>query len=83
MTTIFDRMLQCVECFQFTILKVITMTRFIRLSLLGCLTCITLSACSETSTVTSDKKIKTPGGETDVKTTQEIKKTGDHKTDER
>ena len=55
------------------------MNRFIIACLLGCLTCLAINGCSQTETVTSEKKIKTPGGETDVKTTQEVKKSGDHK----
>jgi len=55
------------------------MTRFISLSLFGCLTCLVIGGCTEKATVTNDKVIKTPGGTTEVKTTEEVKKTGDHK----
>jgi hypothetical protein len=55
------------------------MTRFISLSLFGCLTVLAIGGCTEKTTVTSEKTIKTPAGTVDVKTTQEVKKTGDQK----
>lgn len=55
------------------------MKRILTACLLGSLTCIAINGCSQTETATKETKIKTPGGETDVKTTTEVKKSGDHK----
>lgn len=45
------------------------------------LACTTVLGCTQKSTVTKEVEIKTPGGTTTIETKQEIKKTGDHKTD--
>lgn len=38
-----------------------------------------VTGCTEKSTVTSETKVKTPGGTTTITTKKDVEKTGDHK----
>jgi len=56
------------------------MKRMIILMTFVCFPALAFVGCTEKSTVTSETKMKTPGGETVIKSEKEVKKTGDHKT---